>query len=465
MSESRPTRILLMEDDPGLARLFEKRLTRAGYAVEVARNGEEGLARCEAGKHDVLVVDHLMPLRSGLEVIREMAARGPLPPTIMVTAKGNEQVAVEAMKLGACDYVVKDTDGGYLELLPSVIERARLRKRMESDMRLAAKVFESATEGIIVTDARGAIVSVNQAFTEITGYTAEQVKGMNPRLLQSGRHDATFYESMWTSLRETGQWRGEIWNRRKNGEIYPEWLTISRVENERGEITNYVGVFTDITSRKRTEQRLYHLATHDPLTDLPNRELWRDRMNQAMALTRRTGKQTALMLIDIDHFKQINDSMGHGTGDAVLKAAAERLRSCMRECDTIARLGGDEFAAILGSVVDSEDCAAIVQRILDTLSQPLLLDGRNLSVTASIGVAMFPGDGEDPESLLNSADAAMYRAKKVHNRFEFYTEPPDKVLAGHQWTTSPRTDRLPQTVGKPGARSSVTWKAGHEMKG
>ena len=423
MSQSRPIRILLMEDDAGLARLSQKKLKRAGYDVNVARDGEEGLALYAAGPYELVVVDQNMPVHSGLEVIRIMVSRGPLPATIMITGTGSEQIAVEAMKLGARDYMVKDADGGYLDLLPTVIERARRQQRAEDEMRLAAKVFESAAEGILVTDAAAAIVSVNGAFTEATGYAAEEVKGKNPRLLQSGRHDAAFYKQMWGSLAETGQWRGEIWNRRKDGDVYPEWLTISVVENERGQVTNYVGVFTDITFRKQAEERLRHSATHDPLTNLPNRGLFEDRLGQALALARRGKSQTAVMMLDLDRFKELNDSMGHAAGDRLLQAVAQRLTTYMRECDTVVRLGGDEFAVVLGGASVSEHCAGIAQRILDGLSRPIVIDGRKLTVTASIGISLFPADGEDPESLLKSADAAMYRAKEARNRYEFSTGP------------------------------------------
>ena len=419
MSGSKPVRILLMEDDAGLARLFQKKLERAGYDVDAAGDGEEGLAMYAAGAYDVVAVDQNMPLRGGLEVIRTMASQGPLPATIMVTGTGSERIAVEAMRLGASDYVVKDADGGYLDLLPTVIERARSRQQAEEDIRLAAKVFESAAEGILVTDVEGAIVSVNQAFTEITGYAADEVKGKNPRLLQSGQHDAEFYREMWNSLTETGQWRGDIWNRRKDGDVYPEWLTISAVEDERGRLTDYVGVFTDITFRKRTEQQLRYSATHDPLTNLPNRELLDDRLSQALALARRNNSQTAVMLLDLDHLKRINDSMGHAAGDRLLQAVAQRLTSCVRECDTVARLGGDEFTVVLGGASHPQHCAEIAQRILDHLSRPIAVDGRELTVTASIGISRFPADGEDPESLLKGADAAMYRAKQRHNCYEF----------------------------------------------
>jgi diguanylate cyclase (GGDEF)-like protein/PAS domain S-box-containing protein len=412
--------ILLMEDDAGLARLCLTRLKRAGYAVDYASDGEEGLAKYDAGAYDVVLLDHVMPVYDGLEVIRRLASRGPLPPLVMVTGAGDEQIAVEAMRLGAHDYLVKDAEGGYLDLLPTVIERALRQQSVEEHMRLAAKVFESVAEGILITDPQARIISVNEAFTRITGYTAEEVVGKNPRVLQSGRHGAEFYKGMWDSLIETGQWRGDLWNRRKGGDAFPVWLTISAVKDTRGAVANYVGVFTDIASRKQAEERLHFLATHDPLTGLPNRDLFQDRLMQAIALSRRSNRLIALLVLDLDHLKQVNDSMGHLAGDLLLKSVAESLMGCVRECDTVARLGGDEFVILLPEIQDSQQAASVAERVLEVLSKPFILGGSECIATASIGISLCPAHGENPETLLQNADAAMYRAKERRNCYEFH---------------------------------------------
>ncbi|MCL4502999.1 MAG: PAS domain S-box protein [Deltaproteobacteria bacterium] len=266
MSE-KPVRILLMEDDAGQARLFRKRLERDGCVVDHASDGEQGLEMYTPGAYDLVVTDHAMPVYDGLEVIRRLASRGPLPPMIMVTGTGSEQVAVEAMKLGARDYVVKDVDGGFLDLLPAVIDRALLQHRLEDQMRLAAKVFECAGEGIVVLNQAGKIVSVNEAFTGITGYPAEAAIGKNPRdLLESGKHENSFYETIYSSLKQGDKWQGEICSRRQNGEIFTMWLTISAVEDAQGQLNNYVGLFTDITKRKMAEEEVRE--ARDRLTTL-----------------------------------------------------------------------------------------------------------------------------------------------------------------------------------------------------
>lgn len=421
MQKKEPIRVLVMEDDAGLARLCIKKLTRAGYFVDHASDGEKGLAAYQTGNYDVITLDHNMPVYDGLEVIRRLATLGSLPPIIMVTGAGNEQIAVEAMKLGARDYIVKDVEGGYLNLLPTVIERALYQQRIEEHTRLTAKVFANAAEGILVTDTQARIVSVNKAFTEITGYPTEEVMGQNPKLLSSEQHIPEFYKVMWTTLLETGEWQGEIWNRHKNGTAYPLWLTISAIKDEQGKTTNYMGIFIDITSNKQAEEHLRYQATHDPLTNLPNRNLFQDRLKQVIAQASRSKRQIAVMMMDLDNFKPVNDTLGHAIGDLLLKETAKRLISCMRECDTAARLGGDEFTVLLTELSDPPDTAVIAQRILDKISQPFIFGERKCTVTASIGISFYPAHGNDPETLLKNADEAMYRAKKQRNCYQFFT--------------------------------------------
>jgi len=419
MSKER-VHILLMEDDAGLAHLCRKALERAGYAVDVAADGEQGLAMYNPALHDVVALDHAMPVYDGLEVIRRLSARGPLPPIVMVTGAGDERTAVEAMKLGAYDYVVKDADTVYLDLLPTVIDQAIRRQCVEEHARLAAKVFESAAEGIVVTDPQTRIVSVNQAFTAITGYAPEEVVGKDARLFQSALHDAKFYREIWAALTETGGWRGDIWNRRKNGEAYPAWLTLSVVKDERGRTTHYAGIFMDVTAQKQAEEYLRHRATHDPLTNLPNRELFRDRLSQVLSLAHREKRMAAVMLLDLDHFKPINDSLGHATGDRMLQGVARRLLGCLRDCDTAARLSGDEFAVLLPEITDAEDAAPVAQRLLETLTKPFVFGGRECSISASIGISLYPAHGATADDLLSNADSAMYCAKERRNCYTLF---------------------------------------------
>jgi diguanylate cyclase (GGDEF)-like protein/PAS domain S-box-containing protein len=413
-----PLRILLMEDDAGLARLCQKSLEKAGHVVDHAADGEQGLVLCEKNAYDLLAVDHVMPVYDGLEVIRRLALRGPLPPIIMITGAGNERIAVEAMKLGAYDYVVKDTEAVYLDLLPAVIDRAIRQRRVEEHFRLAAKVFESAAEGIVIADSRAQVVSVNQAFTAITGYAPEEVVGKDARAFQSDLHDAKFYRETWAALTGTGVWHGEVWNRRKNGEAYPVWLTLSVVKDERGQTTHYAGIFMDVTTQKQAEEYLRHRATHDPLTDLPNRDLFRDRLTRVLSLAHREKRMAAVMMLDLDHFKPINDNLGHATGDRVLQGVARRLFACLRDCDTAARFGGDEFAVLLPEITEAEDAALVAQRILEALAIPFAFDGRECSISASIGISLYPEHGATADALMSSADSAMYCAKETRNCYE-----------------------------------------------
>jgi diguanylate cyclase (GGDEF)-like protein/PAS domain S-box-containing protein len=294
-------------------------------------------------------------------------------------------------------------------------------------MHLVSKAFESTAEGIFITNERADIISINKAFTEITGFSPDEVLGEQTHLFQSEHRDQEFFDQLWDSLDVTGRWQGEIWNRNKDGEIFPEWLTISTVKNERGEVTNYIGVFTDITARKKSEERLRYLATHDPLTDLPNRDLFHDRLNHALARARRTRKETAILLLDLDNFKNINDTLGHSTGDRLLQIVAERLKACLRKSDTVARMGGDEFTFILEQIPNTNVCVIVAQKILHTLTAPFMISEHRFSITASIGISIFPDHGLDPETLLSNADKAMYRAKIKGNNYAFY-EPNDNYI-------------------------------------
>ena len=422
MAAERPLRILLMEDDMGLAHLCRTRLERSGYVVDHAPDGEQGLAMHEAGAYDVVLLDHAMPIYDGLEVICRLASQGPLPPIVMITGSGNEQVAVEAMRLGARDYIVKDTECGYLDLLPTVIERALSQHHAEEYTRLAAKVFESVSEGILVTDHQGHIVSVNDAFTGITGYAVEEVLGKKPCLLKSGQQDAKFYQEMWRSLIETGRWEGELWDRRKDGAAFPVFLTISAVRDTYGAVANYVGVLMDITNRKQAEERLRHLATHDPLSGLANRAFFQDTLAGAISLARRNQQTLAIMLLDLDNFKAVNDALGHATGDMLLKAVAERLTGCVRDCDVVARLGGDEFIVLLSGIASAQGAGDTAQRILSAFSKPISVGGTELTASTSIGISLYPADGEDPETLVKNADSAMYRAKERRGCYVFWNQ-------------------------------------------
>lgn len=298
----------------------------------------------------------------------------------------------------------------------SIIHDITERKKAETELRIAAAAFESQ-ESMLITDANGVILKVNHAFTETTGYTAKEAVGQTPRLLKSGRHDADFYRAMWETLNLTGKWQGEVWDRRKNGEIYPKWLTITAVKGDDEIATHYVGSHIDITERKRTEAKLHLLAHNDPLTGLPNRALFHDRLQHGLGLARRHQQSIAVMFLDLDHFKEINDTLGHDMGDVLLKEATNRLLACVRKTDTVARIGGDEFTVIITEMKAVEDAEHVAKDILKAFLQPFELNEKFYNVGCSIGIAVFPEHGNDNKTLLKNADSAMYCAKKQRNTF------------------------------------------------
>lgn len=296
-------------------------------------------------------------------------------------------------------------------------------KENRERLRQAAAVFDCTREGVLVTDAQGLIVHVNRAFMAITGYQGEDVMGQRPSLFKSGRHSSNFYQQMFQSLESTGEWSGEIWNRRKSGEIYPQWQTIRVIHDDQGHVSHYVAVFSDISAIKDSEYELAHLAHHDPLTDLPNRLLFTDRAEQALATAQVHKRGCGLLLLDLDHFKIINDSLGHNVGDQLLKQVGERLQGLFGPGVTLARLGGDEFAVLAESCPQVVQAAALAQRILDAMKQPFIFDGHQLFISASVGISLFPSDALSAEQLLRNADSALFKAKSAGREgYALYTE-------------------------------------------
>jgi diguanylate cyclase (GGDEF)-like protein/PAS domain S-box-containing protein len=299
------------------------------------------------------------------------------------------------------------------------------RRQSDDELRIAATAFESQ-EGMLITDANGTILRVNSAFSGITGYTAEEIIGRNPSLLSSGRQSADFYAAMWENINNAGTWEGEIWNRRKNGEIYPEYLTITAVKDANGIVTNYVSTFNDITASRAAAEEIKHLAFYDPLTGLPNRRLLMDRLNQALAFSTRHDRQGALLFIDLDNFKTLNDTLGHDIGDLLLQQVATRLTTCVREGDTVARLGGDEFVIMLEDLNEQTQNAAaqtetVGEKILATLNQPYQLATYEYHNSPSIGATLFHGHQKSMDELMKQADIAMYQSKKAgRNTLRFF---------------------------------------------
>ncbi|HYG87115.1 MAG TPA: EAL domain-containing protein [Azospirillum sp.] len=308
------------------------------------------------------------------------------------------------------------------QLNATLRERDEALMRSHQDLFLARQVIEASHEGVIIVGDRGKIEYVNPAFTRMTGYTAAEAMGQNPRFLQSGLHDEAFYTRMWQQLGERGHWQGEIWNRRKNGELYAEWLSINCIRDAGGRITKYAAIFSDITKRKKYEEEVRNLAYFDALTGLPNRRLLMDRLGQAIANAHRHGAPLAVMFLDLDLFKRINDTLGHDAGDRVLVEMARRLTGCLREGDTVARIAGDEFVLVLSELEDPADAAKVAERAIAAIQAPIDLGDRCVFVTTSIGVAVYPDDGLSADALLKCADVAMYQAKQGgRNGFQIYS--------------------------------------------
>jgi diguanylate cyclase (GGDEF)-like protein/PAS domain S-box-containing protein len=291
-----------------------------------------------------------------------------------------------------------------------------------------------------VTDPEARIISTNQAFTQVTGYSLQDVLGKDPSFQKSGVHDAAFYDEMWRVLKSRGQWQGEIWNRRKNGELYPAWENITEVKDDSGQVINYISVFSDITVLKETEKKLAHLAHHDPLTGLTNRLMFTANLAQAIERAQRHKQKLALLFLDLDRFKFVNDTYGHAAGDQVLQAVADRLKQSVRAQDMISRLGGDEFIILLEEISDSGDTAVLAQKIIDAISLPIDWQDQQLFVSASVGISIYPDDATDAEQLAKLGDEAMYRAKHGgRDRYVFYRSGQDQAI-----TKEPGESKLPE---------------------
>jgi len=425
--------ILYMEDDAGLARLLQKSLQRLGHSVDIADNGEAGLAMVAKGRYDLVLVDYNMPVCGGMDVLRFMTAKRGLPPVIMVTGNGNERVAVEALKLGATDYIVKDVDMGYLELLPIIIgqvlekeqlirEREQMFLAVQESEERYRKLVELSPDGIAIHQ-EGRFVFVNPTGMEILGVReSEELLGreilefVHPNFHQAVRERVELLAKSGKELPLTE----EKFLRLDGTEVDVEVVTLPFTFN--GEPACQA-IFRDITERKLAKERLEYMANFDALTALPNRTLFFDRLGQVLFRAKRYQEWFALLFLDLDRFKQVNDTFGHDMGDRLLEEVADRLIACLRESDTVARMGGDEFAVILSRIADMQDAESVACKIIKTLAAPFCLQGHECTIGASIGISIFPCDSLDPESLLKMADTAMYQAKENgRNTFSFYSD-------------------------------------------
>jgi len=318
----------------------------------------------------------------------------------------------------------------FLQLMGVWVSTELLRQRSEAKLEQASTVFNNTKDGILITDKNRNIIAINKAFTAITGYTEEEVIGQNPRLLKSDRHDQKFYKTLWKSVSSTGQWQGDIWNRRKDGTVVPVWQNISIVKDDKGNVKNYTSVFSDISSIKEYEEQLKHAAHHDALTGLANRVLFGVHLDHNLQKAKRNKGGFALLFLDLDGFKAVNDSMGHNAGDQLLQCVAQRLEECIRDEDTAARFGGDEFTIILEDIKQATDAELVTAKIINAISEPVVFGDQSISVSASIGISLYPDDGQECEELMHAADSAMFRAKsRGKNNYRLYSRSPEDQKA------------------------------------
>ncbi|MRW88701.1 EAL domain-containing protein [Duganella sp. FT80W] len=452
--------VLIVEDTPASLKLLSDLLTEAGYYVRQAPNGELALWTAQSRPPELILLDIRMPGMDGFEVCRRLKATPELSqvPVIFLSAQHDTDDKVRGFELGAVDFVAKPfqaeeilarTDahvklGRAQKALAE--ERALLEERVaertaelareveqrranEEFLRLASQVFEATQDAIVVTDVNGHIVATNPAFTQISGYSADEVLGQNVGLLHAGEADAGSFEAMVNSVAKTGHWSGEILARRKNGDIYPGLLSASLVRDEQGQVINHVAVFMDITERKAEQHLIDFLSNHDALTGLPNRMLARERFAQTLATARREGRCVAVMCLDLDRFKSINDSYGHHIGDKALQVVSTYLTETVREGDTVTRQGGDEFQIIIADDTQLSATLALAQQILSGLRKELVIDGQQITVTSSIGIAVSLTDGDSFDELVRNADTALFRAKEIgRDNYAFFTERMDAEI-------------------------------------
>ncbi|MDP2787843.1 MAG: EAL domain-containing protein [Pseudomonadota bacterium] len=428
-SELSTARVLVVEGAASLQLLIQKVIAPRVAEVRVAADGAEGLAIWRAWQPDLVITDIAMPITDGLVMSQAIRAEDPDTQIIVVSDSSDTGHLRQALDIGVDRYVLKPLDA---QLLADAVTKCLRDASRLRELRLARLAFESASEGMMVTDADARILAVNPAFSEISGYRADEAIGKTPAMFSSGEHGHEFYQHMRDTLISAGRWSGEVINRRKSGELFSEWLSIVAVSEPSGRVTRYVGLFSDITERKREEDHIRRLAHFDALTGLPNRILFGDRLRRMLSTLERRSGQMALLYLDLDRFKPVNDQYGHAFGDKVLIEVAKRMSACMRASDTLSRRGGDEFVALLESPDPKAAAALVSRKLIDAVAQPMLIDGHAIDVGVSIGVAIYPNDSDDAEGLLEAADNALYTAKQNgRGDFRFHRKEDQSIAQAH----------------------------------
>jgi len=419
-------RILCVEDSEDDAELLLRELRKGGFDPEYCRvdNEPDMRAALSNAQWDIIVSDYSMPNFDGISALNVLKRQGSDIPFIIVSANIGEEIAVMAMKAGAHDYIMKDKLARLVPAIERELREAKVRRqhqRAENEMRKLTGAIEQTTDAVMICNAQGIIEYVNSGFVRMTGYSKDEALGSSTRLLNSGRHDDSFFGVMWDTISLGDVFQDVFINKRKDGSLYYEEKSITPLKNERGVVEHFISTGKDITEQMQTRERLHHLSQHDLLTGLPNRLLFNDRLEQAIPRARRSGNILAVLLVDMDRFKNINETLGFDCGDHMLQAVGDRLLSSTRDGDTVARLGDDEFAILLEDVQQIDDIPRIIEKIIGSLSQAYYIDDHELFITSSIGVSIFPGDGEQPELLVQNADVAIHHAKESgSNTYRFY---------------------------------------------
>ena len=419
-------RVLIVEDSENDVELLLRELRKGGYATEYTRVDTEETMRAAlmGGSWDIIISDYSMPHFDGISALNVMKQHSKDIPFIIVSANIGEEIAVMAMKAGAHDYIMK---GSLARLIPAIdreMKEARLRDRhqnSENEMRKLSGAIEQTTDAVMICTAQGIIEYVNSGFVRMTGYSKDEALGKTPKMLKSGKLDDSFYGVMWDTISLGDVFQDVFINRRKDGSLYYEEKSITPLKSERGVVEHYISTGKDITEQMQTRARLHHLSEHDLLTGLPNRTLFNDRLEQAIPRARRRSRVLGVLLIDMDRFKNINETLGFDCGDHMLQAVGERLLASTRDGDTVARLGDDEFAIILEDVNHQKDVSKVAEKILQSLSKAYYIDDHELFITTSIGISLYPNDGDHPQLLVQNADVAIHHAKESgSNKYRYY---------------------------------------------